>query len=869
MCRSDPEGVITVKHVVCVCLSACLLVGIVVVPALGQDKLVAVIDEVEGKEQAPTALTTGGHTFRVPGVLPLESTVLYSARLTEEPNAKLSPGLRLAGVRAGLFASQPEQLPQLLDATRFGLAFRNRLSLATGGLKLTGEWTKVDADFVKGATTDKSIQALVGKMKQAYGVGYEFADGFALFRDFERITTEAPGASNGDVEHHIKTGLSFGPEGGHTSLSFLIDETTKELARSGSDGGRKAITADFGHQFDWGGEGNAALSFHHGQLEKWGTTHGKQESFGTLALEFTRHASAGEQTSDDTKGDDTKGNGKKGDAKAGPPVRTHFSHTVTETTKGSTGLEMLGDVRETVTQLDHNFAWGGKHATLHLLQRQVDKWGPAGKPSEKPVPTLELSFERGNRGKEHDHTWTSISHVVSEKHTGSTGAHNARDVGQTHSALEHGFSFHGRAAKLHFSRTENATWVKQAEASENTVTNAHIDLPITPALSVAADHEATQKGSAPEVTQRTVRLSPTQKSKLHGSWMEFQSLEQGGERPWDQSKLALHSQTVALPFNTTLQGEYTRISRDGTGACDQSVLNLTASTTPVERLQVSANYLSDDHSVSGHKVETNLDASYDINEAMSLQFSRNSSEHDGELQKQQTALTLKCDPGKEGGLGIAASYTAAEHKGKQIDPETALQVSYDLDDGLQTRALYKHRPSGSNEYGAEVAFDMGPMKTTASYIVNGFDGSRKTQDFGNTLDLHCDWEIKKGLQLSTGLRTSSAGRIFAGGVGPRLLLTGKLSKHEELMVGYVPGGSALTDRDHYMPFAPGAHDIKKDINSVSDAACILRYTKIVDQDNLLVAYFRTGSVRLDHGMDKAAGDPFAEKSAWLEFRSTF
>ncbi|MFQ5810852.1 MAG: hypothetical protein ACE5JM_14645, partial [Armatimonadota bacterium] len=72
-----------------------------------------------------------------------------------------------------------------------------------------------------------------------------------------------------------------------------------------------------------------------------------------------------------------------------------------------------------------------------------------------------------------------------------------------------------------------------------------------------------------------------------------------------------------------------------------------------------------------------------------------------------------------------------------------------------------------------------------------------------------------------------------------------------------------------MDFAAGAHDIKKGIKAASDASYILRYTKIVDADNLLVAYFRTGSVRMDHGMDSDAGNPFADKSAWLEYRTTF
>lgn len=837
-----------------------------VFPVCAQDNLVAVIDELQGKEQDSGDLAANGYTFKAPGVLPIESTVVYSAKV-DDGTSKLSPGLRLAGVQGLQFASRPDQIPELLSATQFGLALSNKLRLTTGGLKLSGEWTKVDADFDLKATADKGIKSLGrGMMRLGYGAEYEFGNGLSMSRSFSRDTNQKPGGKLGEVTESTKTGFAFAPDGGKTSLSFLIDETTVDQARKGRAGGRQAMAADFAHA--WGPGDNANLSLHYGQLEEWGNTNGKKaEKFPTLSLEFTRHATPAGARLDRVAHGGKESDEKKGDDKSDPPVRTQFSHTVTETVKGSTGAELPGDIRETVTSLDHNFSWGGEAAKLHFLQRQKDKFGPAGKPQKKAIPTLELGFDR--RGGADDRTWTSIKHLVTEKPTGSTGAGNPGDLGKTLTALQQGFSFQGRAAKFSLSREESVKWAKAGDPSETVVNNAHLDLPLTPALSVAADHKTTAKGSAPKVTQRTVRLTPVGESRLKGSWLEFQTLDQGGESSWDQTRLTLHSQTVKLPLESTLQGEFTKIGRGGFGAHDQSKLQLAATSNPIEPLKINATYVSDDHSGNGHKVETKLNAAYDINDAMSLQFARNSSQHNGEMSKQRTALTLKADPGKEGGLAIQASHIRAEQKGKEIDPETALQLTYDLDSGAQARALYKHRASGTNEYGAQMAFDLGPVKTTASYIANGYDKARKKQDMGNTFDLHCDWEIKKGLQLTTGLRTSSAARIFAGGIGPRLQLKGQLSQHEELMVGYAPAGAALKGKNSYMDFAAGAHDIKKNIKGAADASYILRYTKIVDADNLLVAYFRTGAVRMDNGMDKASGNPFADKSAWLEYRTSF
>jgi len=684
MCRSDPKGVITVKHAVYACLLASLFVGAIAVPACAEEKLVAVIDEMEGKEQSGTGLAAGGHTFRAPGVLPLESTVIYSAKVSGEAMSQLSPGLRLAGARGPLFASQPTEIPELLSATEFGLAFSNKLNLTTGGLTLSGEWTKVDAEFDRGATTDKNIKSLVGKMKQAYGINYQLADGFTLSRNFSRLTNQKPGSKLGEATEHTTTGLKFAPGGGNTSLSFLVDETTTELARADRAGGRRLMDAT----------------------------------------------------------------------------------------------------------LNRTFGWGGKDVTLSLSHQALEKWGNSGGKKAEKIPTLALGFTRGeNKG---------------DKKKGAD---------------------------------------------------------VTTSFSIARDN-------SPKETQRSITLTPTGDSMFKGAQLYLQTREKAGEHGFDTTTLKLRSHDIALPFSTMLKGDLTKMNTDGAAPHQLDALHFSATSKPMDRLSITTDYLDSDDSDKGRGVKSKIAAQYAVSELVSLNLKRDTQKHDGELRKQQTALTLARNPSREGGLGLAASYTTRRQQGKNIDPETALQLTYGHEEGLHATGLYKHRQAGPDEYGAQVAFSIGQIQTTAAYVVNGFDAKRKTQDAGNTFDLHCDWEIKKGLQLTGGLRASSAARVFAGGIGPRMLLKGKLSKNEELVVGYLPEDAGLKGKD-FMAFAPGAHDIDKKVKGTTDASYILRYTKIVSQDNLLVAYFRTGSVRMDSGMDKTAGDPFAEKSAWLEYRTTF
>jgi hypothetical protein len=848
-----------VKHILCVYLFASLAVGLIPAHVSADDKLVAVIDELEGAEQADTKLASGGHSFSASGVLPIQSTILYSARLSDGVDSKLSPGLRLAGVKTGLFASQPSELPELLGATDFGVAFSNKLDYQVGGLRLTGEWTKVDAEFDKGATADQDIKKLVGKTRRGYGLDYSFGNGFNAFRSYSRETDQSGKKSDGQEVESTKTGFAFGQDGDPTTFRFLIDETTTELARANAAGGEKKISTEFGHSFNWGGDGNASFSFGRQELQRWGSSqNGKIKDLPTLSLGFTRHASANGQKQDD----ETKGKGKKGEGKDdGPPVRTSFSHTVTENGQGSTGDYDKGDSVETLTQLSHNFSWGGQDAKFSFTQRDLERWGAVkAEEAKKGIETFGLSFERAD---------TTISHTVTDKVKGSTGDYSSGDSNSVVTQFGQGFKFRGEKAQFTYTRARDSKWGNEDDPSATTTSTVDLMLPVTQRLKLTGRHETSVRDSDAEKTYRRLVLNPVGDSKFKGSKLTYETTEQGGARAFGESVMTLNSQTVALPFETKLQGNFIRTARDGSGAYDRAQLSLTASSKPIEALTLNANYSSDAHSDDGKAANTSLKATYALTELVSVNMDRTREEHDGELMKGNTSLTLARKAAHEGGLGVEVGYSKREQHGKEIDPETLLKFTHGSEDGLYTTALYKHRSAGPDEYGAQLAFSAGAIRTTASYTVNGFDAARKTQDPGSTFDLHADWKIKEGLELTTGMRISSAARLFAGGIGPRLMLKGKLSKNEELMVGYVPTASALKDKNTATDFTAGAQDIKKDIEGTSASSCIVRYTKIVDADHLLVAYFRTGALRLDNGMDNGSGNPFADKSAWLEVRTSF
>ncbi len=828
------------KHVMRAWLSACLFVGIIALPVCAQDKLAGVLDELPVKEQEATTVVSGGQSFSLRGVLPIKSTVLFSAAPPKNADTRLTPGLRLAGVRSALFAAQPSELPEAIATARFGMAFSNQLNFATGGLKLSGEWSKVDAEFDPRATSDKNLRSLIGKMKQGYGISYEFGEGLTASRRYSRLTDQRPGSKRGTVAESFKTGLNFARD--DTSFSFTIDETTSELARADRAGGRRLMETSFGHKFSWSGK-DAALNFSTQELDKWGNTNGKKaEEIPALALEFTRGES--------------KGKGKKQ-----PDFTTRFSHTVTEKAFASTGDHGSGDVRTTKTEFAHKFGWDGKDAKFSFLQQQVDKWAVASKTPKRGIPTLALAFERGK---------TSIRHTVEEKATGSTAGHNANDLVKTLTEFKQGFTFGGRDAQVRFARQEDVKWGEDDEANTTTTKTVHLDLPVTAALKVAADHKTSARGDSPEVTQRTLTLTH---SKFKGAQLQFQTADQSGENGFDTTRLSLKSHNLALPFNTTLKGDFLKIDTDGAKPHQQAKLHFNATSKPTARLEIKADYLNIDDSNKGEAVATKIDASYAVNDRVSLKLNRMKKEHDGQLKSGVTALTLHRKPSEKGGLDVVGGYTKREAHDKDIDPETFVQLACGAEEGIQARALYKHRNAAPDEYQTQVAFNLGRIRTTAFYTLNGFDAKRKKQDAGDTFDLNFDWQIRKGLELSTGLRASSAERVFAGGIGPRLQLKGKLSKNEELMVGYLPSQSALKEKKGepttYLPFAPGVHDIAKNIKGTADQSYVLRYTKIVDQDNLIVAYFRTGSTRMDSGMDSDSGDPFADKSAWLEYRSTF
>ncbi len=499
-----------------------------------------------------------------------------------------------------------------------------------------------------------------------------------------------------------------------------------------------------------------------------------------------------------------------------------------------------------------------------------------------------ISYARG--GTQFSHTVTRNDLAWATRRLRSADATHLTQVSQE-------FKFLGQAARVAFERLRKEQAANGQRAQETGHNLYSALLPINEDITVSAARKETVQGGNVAAARTDVMVSS---KELGGASVGYHVVDLGPRAKRPQ----VSGFTVGLPQQAVwgerleFSGEYAHAGPEIPTPKTSERLHAAAAAAPIEGLNVSADYLATGLDREGKvREDTVFDASYAVLPKLFFNLHRTQTQQAERMQSAVTSYSLSRPAAEEGGLSATATYTTARAPGgepvatKQLraaytapqqyeiagtimqsgDQEPSFRAEFSAGpfDGYSFAASYMRQQPRPDEIRAQVVADLGDLKATASYARNYFDGTHGRTSAGETFDVAVDWQVTKDLKMTAGLRTTDTTRAFAGGVGPRLELKGKLSEHDDLALAYVPERSVLVGSD-LVAFSTGIEDLPKKASLATErASYLLSYTNIVDADHLFTAYFRGGEKRLDSAEIKPGVDPFGDKQVWVEMRTTF
>ncbi|MFQ6132980.1 MAG: hypothetical protein ACE5R4_13145 [Armatimonadota bacterium] len=506
---------------------------------------------------------------------------------------------------------------------------------------------------------------------------------------------------------------------------------------------------------------------------------------------------------------------------------------------------------------------------------------------ETDTTVTSLSFQRGG---------TSFSHTVTESDMvwviRGTQAHQV----QRNTQLSHEFDLAGRPGKASFQRvrTEQSAPGQPTQVSGTNLLNG--ELAITADLTLAAQHLDNIRGR--ETTFEQTHVSLTSK-KLNGASVGYHVTQ---AKP-GSGKVSAEGFTATMPPLTVagvqVGGEYAHAGPEIPTKKKAERAHVAASTAPLKGLKLSTDYQAAQLDSPGNvREDIVLDASYAVNPRVSLGLHNTTSKKGDEQQSEVTQVRLARAAPESGGLTANATVTQAQARGQQPVLTRQMQAAYVIPDllqiggsyiragegkpslraemtltpakGIALTGMYAHHKDRPGELRAQVAADVAPkVKAVASYASDYFDGTHGRVDQGDTVDLALEWAPTEELNVKAGVRATDTQRAFAGGVGPRLEVKGSFSETDDLTLIYLPERAA-TIGGKAVPFSAGIEDLpKKALTATRAASYLLRYTNIIDEEHLFVAYVQGGDMRLDQAEVKPGVNPFTDKKVWLELRTKF
>jgi len=496
----------------------------------------------------------------------------------------------------------------------------------------------------------------------------------------------------------------------------------------------------------------------------------------------------------------------------------------------------------------------------------------------------------------YQHGGTSFSHTISQNEMVWVLRGTQAQQVQRATQFSQQFELDGRPGKASFQRLRTEQSVPGRPAL---VTGANLlsgDLAITPDLTLAAEHLDNILGH--QTTFEQTHFTLTSK-KLKGAGLGYHITEATPK----SGKVTAEGFTVVLPavqlLGVTVGGEYAHAGPEIPTTKKAEHMQVTASAAPLKGLTLSTDYqaaqLDRPEAMRGDMV---LDATYALTPRLNLALHNTTSKSGEQKQAQVTQVQISRAAPKTGGLTANATFTQAESRGGAPVQTTQMRAAYVVPNllaiggscvqvgeqkpalrteltltpakGIALTGLCAYQQDRPGELRAQVAADLTrDLKAVASYASNYLDATHGCVAQGDTFDLALDWAPTERLKVKAGLRATDTDRAFAGGVGPRLEVKGSFSKTDDLTLIYLPARAAVIGSDP-VPFSVGIEDLpKKALTATRAASYLLRYTNVIDQEHLFVAYVQGGEMRLDQAEVKPGVNPFSDKKVWVELRTKF